>query len=128
MKWMSEPFDVASTRAMTLRSRDQLLARYPDLEEAALVSILARSRPCEPPRPRGPRLADLAQPGVAGKPEGCSRSPGLFEQVHDLGRTVVAIAAHGNFDPRPVAPDAADDVLEDTRRHSSTGRPLAGTQ
>ena len=39
----------------------------------------------------------------------------------------MAIATHGNFHPGPVAPDAADDGLEDTRR-LVPGRPLAGTQ
>ncbi len=39
----------------------------------------------------------------------------------------MAIAAHGDFHPRPVAPDATDDVLEDTGRLCSRG-PLAGAQ
>ncbi len=39
----------------------------------------------------------------------------------------MAIATHGDLDPRPIAPDAANDVFEDTRRLFS-GRPLAGPQ
>ena len=55
-----------------------------------------------------PRLADLAQPGVAGKPENVAVAL-ILQQVHDLGRAVMAVATH-DLDPGPMAPDAADDV------------------
>ena len=73
-----------------------------------------------------PRLADPCQPGVAGKPEDAAAAL-VFQQVHDLGRAVMAVAAHGDLDPRPVVPDAADDVFQDPRRLLSGG-PLAGAQ
>ena len=73
-----------------------------------------------------PRLADLAQPGVAGKPENVAVAL-ILQQVHDLGRAVMAVATHRDLDPGPVAPDAADDVAQDPRR-LVTGWPLARTQ
>ena len=94
------------------------------LEEAAHF-VLARSHPANR-HVLAPRLADPCQPGVAGKPEDVAAAL-VLQQVHDLGRAVMAIATHGNFHPGPVAPDAADDGLEDTRR-LVPGRPLAGTQ
>ena len=51
----------------------------------------------------------------------------ILQQVHDLGRAVMAVATHRDLDPGPMAPDAADDVAQDPRR-LVTGWPLARTQ
>ena len=71
-----------------------------------------------------PWCEDLAQPGVAGKPENVAVAL-ILQQVHDLGRAVMAVATHRDLDPGPMAPDAADDVAQDPRR-LVTGWPLAG--
>lgn len=73
-----------------------------------------------------PRLADPVQSGVAGKPENVAAAL-IFQPVHDLGRAVMAIAAHGDLDPRPVLLETADDVLHNPGRLFSGG-PLAGAQ
>ena len=73
-----------------------------------------------------PRLADLAQPGVAGKPENVAVAL-ILQQVDDLGRAVMAVATHRDLDPGPMAPDAVDDVAQDPRR-LVTRWPLARTQ
>ncbi len=95
-----------------------------ELEEAAQF-ILARERPAKG-CVLAPRLADRLQAGVAGKAEDIAAAS-IFQEFHDLRRAIMAIAAQGDFDARPVAPDAADDVLEDTGR-LFPGRPLAGAQ
>lgn len=87
--------------------------------------ILSQTRPAKR-HVLASRLADLAQPGMAGKPEDVAAAP-VFEQIYDLGRGVMATAAYGDPDVRPVAPDAAHDAFEDARR-LFPGRPLAGTQ
>ena len=87
--------------------------------------VLARAHPAHG-RVLAPGLADPCQPGVAGEAEDVAATL-VFEQVHDLGGAVMTVPAHGDLDPGPVAPDAADDVPEDTRRLFSRG-PLAGTQ
>ena len=68
----------------------------------------------------------VLSPGVAGKPENVAVAL-ILQQVHDLGRAVMAVATHRDLDPGPMAPDAADDVAQDPRR-LVTGWPLARTQ
>lgn len=74
----------------------------------------------------GEQLADLLQTGIAGKAKDVAAAL-IFQQFHDLRRAVMTIAMHGNFHPGPVAPDAANDVLEDTDR-LFPGRPLAASK
>ena len=77
------------------------------MEEAAHF-ILSLTRPAKR-HILAPQLADLLQAGIAGKPEDVAAAP-VFEQIHDLGRGVMATATHGDPDPWPVVPDAADDM------------------
>ncbi len=73
-----------------------------------------------------PRLADLGEPWVPGKPETIS-TPLIFQQFHDLGGAVMAVAAHRDLDPGPMMTDTRDDMPEDSCRLRAGG-PLAGTQ
>ena len=64
----------------------------------------------------------------------------IFQEFHDLRRSVMTIATHGDLDPGPVVPDAADDVFQDLgdllsaegrlpgRRSESTGLPVAASK
>jgi hypothetical protein len=45
--------------------------------------------------------------------------------MQDINGRLMAIAAHDDLDPWPVAPDAADDMAQDRRRLHARG-PLAG--
>ncbi len=71
--------------------------------------------------------SEFVLPGrLCRKPEDVAATP-AFQEFHDLRRAVMTIAAHADLDPRPVVPDAADDVFQNPGRLFSGG-PLAGAQ